>query len=191
MDTETTEGDVDTQTNTEDGAEEVVTLSKAEYDTLNQTLGSLKKQLKDSSKTKETSETKPQLQTDYGLLAYLKTSIGLEHPEDIALFNKVRSETGKKPEEIVVSKYFLADLKEQRDTRESREAQPSRNNRSSSTAIDEASNWANKLESGRATIEDVPADMRYEVIQKRIAREQAGDVGASFMARIAAKQARK
>lgn len=130
--------------------------------------------------------------TDYGLRAYLASSeLAIKHEEDVALFDRVRAETGKKPHEIMASRYFQADLKEQRDTRESREAQPSRNNRSGSSSIDEASNWAAKINAGRATITDVPSDLRYEVIQKRIAGEQAWDVGASFMAKIAAKQAKR
>lgn len=192
METEqTTEGDIDTSNNEEGSSEETITISKTEWEKTNQTLGSLKRENKDLKKpAKEETSKKVELQTDYGLLAYLNTN-EIKHEEDIALFNKVRSETGKKPEEILSSRYFQADLKEQRDTRESKEAQPSRNNRGTGSSIDEASNWANKIESGRATIIDVPSDLRYQVIQKRITRDQAGDVGATFMAKIAAKQANK
>jgi len=106
----------------------------------------------------------PTLQTDYGLLAFL-TAKGLEHEEDINLFNKVRTETGKRPEEILSSKYFQAELKEQKEMRATKEAQPKGNERSGSHARDDAEYWHEKVKSGKATMADVPEGLRYKIVE--------------------------
>lgn len=59
--------------------EETVTLSKAEYDRLNQTLGSLKKEVK--TYKKEVEAPKESNEPDYARLAYL-ASQKVEHPDD-------------------------------------------------------------------------------------------------------------
>ena len=133
---------------------------------------------------------KSQDSTDYGLLAYLNSE-GIKHEEDRALFDKVRADTGKKPEEILSSKYFQAELKELREVRESKEAQPAKNNRGGGGSSDEVTNWAYKMDSGKATIDDVPQDLRYQVIQRRVQNSQKDIPGSDFLAKVAAKQARK
>lgn len=64
---------------TTEGEEETVTLSKAEYDKLNQTLGSLKKEVKTYKKEVET--PKESNEPDYARLAYL-ASQKVDHPDD-------------------------------------------------------------------------------------------------------------
>lgn len=64
---------------TTEGEEETVTLSKAEYDKLNQTLGSLKKEVK--TYKKETETPKESNEPDYARLAYL-ASQKVDHPDD-------------------------------------------------------------------------------------------------------------
>jgi hypothetical protein len=123
----------------------------------------LRKQL-GAEKPAPKEEGKKLQETDYGLLAYL-TAKGLEHEDDIALFNKVRSETGKKPEEILSSKYFQAELKEQQEIRTTKAAQPKGNERSSTHARDDASYWYEKVTSGKASFTDVPENLRFKVSQ--------------------------
>lgn len=102
--------------------------------------------------------------TDYGLLAYL-TAKGLEHDDDVALFNRVKAETGKKPEEILASKYFQAELKEQQEMRNTKESQPKDNGRGGTKARDDADYWHEKVNSGKASFADVPEGLRYKVSQ--------------------------
>lgn len=91
MDTETTETGASTETGAgEGGGEQVETIAipKKEYETLNQTLGSLKREIKDLKKPKEVPAETPQNQPDNnGLLkkAFLR-SAGLKPKEiDLAL----------------------------------------------------------------------------------------------------------
>lgn len=128
---------------------------------------------------------KPKLQeTDYGLLAYL-TAKGLEHEDDIALFNKVRQETGKKPEEIMASKYFQAELKEQQELRTTKEAQPKDNGRGSLSTRDDASYWLEKVNSGKASFSDVPEGLRFKVSQLKAKNSTQS---SSLLERIAENQ---
>src|SRR3990167_2500266 len=94
MDTEKTESDVvDTSTNEGEGETEVLSIPKKDYETLNQTLGSLKRELKDLKKAKEeTKEVKetPKNQPDENKLlvekAYLRSAqITAEDEVELAL----------------------------------------------------------------------------------------------------------
>lgn len=189
MDTDTTTESGDTINLEGEGADEMVSVSKKDYDTLNQTLGSLKSQLKDLRKsnaakieTKETSE-KTTLQTDYGLLALLKVN-NIEHEDDVALFDRVRAETGKKPEELLRSKYFIAELKEQQEIRATKEAQPKENNRGGSRGGSEAAVWAEKVNQGKATISEVPQELLTEVIALRVKASTVTTPAGSVLDRI-------
>jgi hypothetical protein len=122
---------------------------------------------KPQTTTKPSEKSTNLSETDYGLLAFL-TAKGLEHEDDINLFNKVRTETGKKPEEILSSKYFQAELKEQQEIRTSKEAQPKGNQRSGSNARDDAEYWNEKVKSGKATMDDVPEGIRFKVVELKV-----------------------
>src|SRR3990167_6650213 len=87
MDTnETTETDVVTGTDGEGEQAETLTIPKKDYETLNQTLGSLKRELKDLKKTKETTETPQTKPTDTGLLqkSFLRAA-GISDAEEVEL----------------------------------------------------------------------------------------------------------
>ena len=76
----TTENGTSTENEGEDG--ETVTLSREEYDKLNQTLGSLKKEIKTFKKeTSETSQKTESNEPDYAKLGYLN-SVQVTHPDD-------------------------------------------------------------------------------------------------------------
>lgn len=67
--------------------EEVVTLKKSEYESINQTLGSLKRELKDLKKPKDTADTPKKTETDSsGLLekGFLRAA-GISDAEEVAL----------------------------------------------------------------------------------------------------------
>lgn len=194
MDTEIKTESGDTINLKEEGTEETVSIPKKEYDTLRQTLGSLKSQLKDLRKstaakqeTEETSKKTENLQVDYGLLALLKVN-GIEHEDDVALFNRVRSETGKKPEELLKSKYFMAELKEQQEIRATKEAQPKDNGRGGSSGGSEALVWFEKVNQGKATMSDVPKDLLPEVINLRVKASTISSPAASVLDKINQKK---
>ena len=137
--------------------------------------------------SKPAPETKPKdepkLSTDYGLLAFLKVN-NIEHEDDVAYFNQVRSETGKKPEEIIRSKYFQAELKERQEIRATKEALPKENNRGGSKGGSEAALWVEKVNSGKATMADVPSELMTEVIALRVKASTVASPAASVLDRI-------
>lgn len=131
----------------------------------------------------------PTLSTDYGLLAFLKVN-NIEHADDKAFFFKVQSETGKKPEEILSSKYFQAELKEQQEIRTTKEAQPKDNNRGSSKGGSEAAVWAEKVKSGQATMADVPSELRIEVINIKASASKPTSPANSILDKISQNQSK-
>ena len=186
---------VDTTNNGGEG-EETVTITKKDYDKLNQDFGSIKREHKDLKKEldgfknpKGTPDKTKDLSTDYGLLALLKVN-NIEHDDDKALFFKVQSETGKKPEEVLGSKYFLADLKEQQEIRATKEAQPKDNNRGNSSGRTEASIWVEKVNTGKATMADVPAEVRLEVINLRALASTPQSSASSILDKIKINQSK-
>ena len=111
METEKTEAaPVDSQNDGGEGtsAEDAVSIPRMEYNTLNQTLGSLKKELKDLKKAqaevKETPQTKPE---DFGLLqkAYLR-AVGVTDEEEIELAKDIQKKTGMDWDKLVDDDYF-------------------------------------------------------------------------------------
>ena len=131
MDTEKTEGVADTTKGEGEGAE-TVSIPKADYDKLNQTLGSLKREIKDlkKSETKKETEEAPQKpqsnEPDYAKLAFLNGK-GLDHADDVSLVLK-ESERLKLPlTDILGMKHIQAQLQDAKDGRASQAALPTGN----------------------------------------------------------------
>lgn len=142
-----------------------------------------------SAKPEAKPKDEPNLSTDYGLLAFLKVN-NIEHEDDVAFFNQVRSETGKKPEEVLRSKYFIAELKERQEIRATKEAQPKENNRGSSKGRNEADVWAEKIKTGQATMADVPSELRIEVINIKAAASKPTSPANSILDKISQNQSK-
>lgn len=72
----------DVTTSEESFEEETVTLTREEYEKLNQTIGAFKKEIKTLKKsTDEVSQKQESNEPDYGRLAYLN-SMKVDHPDD-------------------------------------------------------------------------------------------------------------
>lgn len=117
------EGNSDPENTEGEGTEESISVKKADYDKLNETLGSLKRENKDFKKEienlknpKETLKTKPEeltkLQSQVETLG-LK-SLGLTTEKEIELAKKIQKETGMDWSKLSDSKYFLHELDELR-----------------------------------------------------------------------------
>jgi len=134
MDTEqTTEGGaVDTQSNGGEGESQVETVSvpKADYDKLNQTLGSLKRELKDLRKTKEEPKETPTTNqpADNALLKQLedlkqrteKQSLrqaGITDPEDVELARTTAKKWNVDIDEVLNDEDFKVKLERQQTAR--------------------------------------------------------------------------
>ncbi len=131
MDTETTEGDVDTQYNEEEGENEVetVSVSKAEWEKSQQTIGSLKRQVKDLSKApKETaSETSKETNSETALVLQRLEKMtlhqaGVTHPEDIELARTTAKKWNVDMEVLLADSDFKAKLERQQTERSNVEA---------------------------------------------------------------------
>lgn len=133
MPNETEETIVDSQENNEGGEGnetevETVAVPKQDYDKLNQTLGSLKRELKDLKKSKEEpKETSKTNQPDENkLLERLeKVSLrqaGIEHSDDIELARNTAKKWNMDLEEVLGDEDFKAKLEKQQTTRANKEA---------------------------------------------------------------------
>ncbi|MDO8094404.1 MAG: hypothetical protein Q6360_13080 [Candidatus Brocadiales bacterium] len=123
MDTDKTTEQVTVDSNGVDETPEVESISipRKEYDTLNQTLGSLKKQLKDFKKAQEVAEetTEKTKAQEFGLLqkSYLR-SAGIVDEEEVELAREIQEKTGMEWDKLPDDDYFQSRLKKFRQSRE-------------------------------------------------------------------------
>ena len=114
MNTETNQDGVVDENNEGEGTKEVVTLSTEEYGKLNETIGSLKRDLKDLKKAKE--ETPEKTKPDDKLLERLdKMALqvaGITEVDEVELFSKWKSETGREADDIVGNSIFKKELED-------------------------------------------------------------------------------
>ncbi len=103
---------------------ETISVPKAEYDVLNQTLGSLKRELKDLKKAPTKDEPKETLKNstknpeEFGLIhrTYLRAA-GVTGDDEVELARKIQKETGMDWEKVPDSKYFKLELEELRTSK--------------------------------------------------------------------------
>ena len=126
METETTtESAVDTSNNEGEGNVESISVPKKDYDTLNQTLGSLKKELKDLKKSqvekKEEPTVTPQTKSDDIVLQKLERlalrGAGISHQDDVDLAHATAKKWGMDIDEVLVDEDFKLKLERQQATR--------------------------------------------------------------------------
>lgn len=126
MSVENEEVVVDTQNNEGEGEanNDVITLSKSDYEKMNQTLGSLKRELKDLKKPKEeTRETSTTNKSDESVLLREKLDrmalrqAGLNHPDDIELAQKTAKKWGVDIDEVLTDEDFKVKLERQQTGR--------------------------------------------------------------------------
>ena len=122
MDTETTETDVVTDNNEGEGETETLTIPKSDYEKLNQTLGSLKRENKDLKKPKETSQETVKNQPEESvLLQKLERmslrSAGITEAEDIELARNTAKKWGVDIDEVLADEDFKIKLERQQTAR--------------------------------------------------------------------------
>ncbi len=132
METVKTEGAVDTTNNkpeADQGADDVVTIPKTEWDKTNQTLGSLKREIKDLRKPKDDAEkdTKDSSKTDESpLLQKLERmslrQAGITHEDDVNLARSTAKKWGVDIDEVLNDEDFKVKLERQQSNRSNVEA---------------------------------------------------------------------
>lgn len=124
MDTTTTETGASTETGAGDGekvvTDEMVSVSKKDYETMNQTLGSLKREIKDLKKPKDTDvETPTKTKSDnFGLVekTFLR-SAGIVDAEEVELARVTAKKWGVGIDEVVDDEDFKVKLERHRTTK--------------------------------------------------------------------------
>jgi len=114
----------------ESGDAEIVSISKTDYDKLNQTLGSLKRELKDLKKSKEETPKETPKQTKPDEIGLLKERLekqairaaGLTHPDDIDLARKTAKKWNLDIDDVLTDDDFKVKLERQQTARANIEA---------------------------------------------------------------------
>lgn len=106
----------------EESKEDVVTLARDEYAKLNETMGSLKRDLKDAkkaleSKDSEKVDTKPDNELLKRLDKLALKTAGINGADEVELFEKWRAETGREAEVVIENSIFNKELAELRTAR--------------------------------------------------------------------------
>lgn len=123
METNTTTETAVVETNEVEEAPETITVSRKDYDKMNQTLGSLKKQQKDWIKAQtaaqETTEKTETKEPNFGLLqkSYLRAA-GIVDEDEVELAREVQEKTGMEWDKLVDDDYFQSRLTKFRRSRE-------------------------------------------------------------------------
>lgn len=144
--------------------EETVTLSKAEYDKLNQTLGSLKKEVKTYKKEVEAPQ-KESNEPDYARLAYL-ASQKVDHPDDQKLVMEEASRLKLALTDVLSMEHIKARLTANQNQRTAENGAPSGSGRKGGAGKGDVDYYL-------AHPDEVPSDLKLhnEVIDARIKRE--------------------
>lgn len=180
METETTtETGADTEKVGGEGekAEETVSIPKGDYDKLNQTLGSLKRQVKDLTKPKEEpKETekapeKPQSdEVDYKeltLKSFLKGE-GVAHPDDQKIVRDEAKRLSLPIDEVIGMEHIKTKLEAAKEARTAQSGMVKGKGRGSGTTQNDVDYWVAKGE--------LPPDQELaeKVVDAKIKKEQSG-----------------
>lgn len=104
---------------------ETVSIPKADYEALNQTLGSLKREVKDLKKAKEPQETPDKGNSDVLLEKVERLALrsaGITHPEDVELAKKTAKKWNMDIDEVLSDDDFKVKLERQQTERANVEA---------------------------------------------------------------------
>lgn len=111
---------------------------------------------------------------DYGEKAFLR-SYDIKGADEIALVKNWVKRTGDPLDVAVEDEIFLAKLKGLRDARASADAIPKGRNRTTQPAQNDEAYWVAKIESGQATLKDIPdVELRRKVLNKRVEEQRSG-----------------
>jgi hypothetical protein len=148
---------------TEEEQDETVTLSKAEYDKLNQTLGSLKKEVK--TYKKEVEAPKESNEPDYARLAYL-ASQKVEHPDDQKLVMEEANRLKMPLTDVLNMEHVKAKLTASQQQRDAENGSPTGSGRKGGAGKGDVDYYLSHPD-------EVPPNLKLhnEVIDARIKRE--------------------
>lgn len=187
METSTTETEVTTETVTGEEEtvveEETISIPKKEWEKTNQTMGSLKKEIKDLKKVvapkEETPTSKSTGELDDTQLDYLDLK-GVTEEEDIKVIQSVMQKTGQTVRQALKDEYVIAKLKDLKVSRDVKNATPSATKRSGQQSTDNEDYWFQKYESSGELPKGMPAGMAGKLIDRKASQ---GDTSIPKFAR--------
>lgn len=181
-----TEGGIDTTNNgvqqgTDNNGLEEVKISKQDFDTLNQTIGSLKRELKDLKKPKDTEDTQknPKLSKNDEVVQKLERlalkQAGISHEDDIKLARETSKKWGVDVDELLSDPDFKVKLERQQSEREAITATTDiRGNATTGNAKNTPEYWIAK--GTPPSPNDVPDKaLRQKIVSQMLAKAKAGD----------------
>jgi len=118
-------------------------------------------------------ESKPTGEFDYAQKAYLAAN-GFKDADELKVAQDIIKATGKSLDEVIESKYFLAEINELREQKKTKDAIPSKTNRSGNSSKDNVDYWINK---GELPPKD-QWELRTKVVNERIKRENGKNIFA-------------
>ena len=115
-------------------------------------------------------ESKPSTSNglDYGMKALLRSE-GIKGESETKLVQEYMRETGKDIESVLDSKHFKAELEDLRELAKSAAATPAGKG-SNNSSTDSVEYWMTK------DLEDVPKEMRIQVVNAKLRQEKSGGV---------------
>ncbi len=169
-------------TNDGEGKEaDTIAVKKSEWDNLNQSIGSMKRELKDLKKPKEDTKETPQTKTEeFGLLhkTYLR-SAGLTSEDEIELAKDIQKKTGVDWDKLPEDEYFQSKLQKLRDGKANARATDVEGGSSSSSgAKNDPAYWMQK--GSLPTEKDVPDRKTRASIARTMAERSRGGGGGKF-----------
>ena len=178
MDTEKTETDIVTETNEGEGEVETISIPKTEWEKHNQTLGSLKRELKDLKKAKEETKETPITNTkpdenplEQKLEKLALRQAGITDPEDIELARKTAKKWNMDIDDVLSDDDFKVKLEKQQTARAN--VQATSGVRGSGTGTSQAKNtpeyWQAK------GVPPTPADVPDGKTRRAIVRSMLSD----------------
>lgn len=180
METEiTTEAAVDSTNNEGEGEtvveEETIAIPKKEWEVTNQTLGSLKKEIKDLKKSvdkpkEETPQSKPTGELDDTQLDYLDLK-GITEEEDIAVIQSIMRKTGQSLRETLKDEYVTSKLKDLKVSRDVKNATPTATKRSGQDASNNEDYWFQKYEAAGELPKGMPNGMAIKLVNRKAAQD--------------------
>lgn len=166
----------ETETVAEEEASNAITIPKEDYDRLNQTLGSLKREIKDLKglKAEEKSSSKSEPKLDEKLMERLDKlalrAAGITEADEVELFNKWKGDTNRDSENIIENSTFRKELDELRTSRKNIQATSDiKGETGQSSAKEDPNYWvarATKDEKGKLLFpEEMPREMYSKVLE--------------------------
>ena len=162
----------ESETGTGEGTkEDVVTLPRSEYSKLSETIGSLKRDIKDLKKAKDETPIKTESKSDDKLGTRLDTlalkMAGIVKPEEKALFDKWKGETGREADAIVENSIFQKELEDIRVASKNQEATSNIKGEQGGASIkDDPDYWISRSSKDAKGMPVFPEEMPREMFSK-------------------------